>query len=457
MAYEDQKPPVYNNPHEGQPGSYKQLAPWYWKRKALIDAVKEQYFGQLANSMQMPLHYGKHIKQLHYVPMLDDRNINDQGIDATGSIVANEVTIEIIDPHGCSRFAVGKGSNAATALTAAKKEAIDIFKNLNRTFASYDALKTALTGAGWEVVENDAVNASGNLYGSSKDIGTIVGNLPVIGELGGRVNRVGFTRVELEATMAEFGFFREYTKESMDFDNDPSLREHIYREMLRGASEITEDMLQIDLINGAGCVYYCGSATSDAELTGEEGAEPSEITYDDLVRLETKLNENLCPKNTKIITGTRMIDTKTIDDARYVYIGPEVKKTLLKMKDFHGNQAFIPVRQYGAATQIARGEIGSINHFRFIEVPEMTHWDGIGANVTKNNGYYEHNGKYNVYPMLIVGGDSFTTIGFQSGKGGGSKFKMMEKKPGEQTMSRDDPYGKLGIQSIQWYENCLVA
>ena len=54
MAYEDQKPPVYNDPYAGQQGSYKQLIDFYWKRKALIDAVKEQYFSQLANSMQMP-------------------------------------------------------------------------------------------------------------------------------------------------------------------------------------------------------------------------------------------------------------------------------------------------------------------------------------------------------------------------------------------------------------------
>jgi N4-gp56 family major capsid protein len=29
-------------------------------------------------------HFGKEIKVYHYIPLLDDRNINDQGIDATG-------------------------------------------------------------------------------------------------------------------------------------------------------------------------------------------------------------------------------------------------------------------------------------------------------------------------------------------------------------------------------------
>lgn len=54
MAYENQKPPVYNDPYVGNNGSYNQLIPFYWRRKALIDAVKEQYFSQLANTMQMP-------------------------------------------------------------------------------------------------------------------------------------------------------------------------------------------------------------------------------------------------------------------------------------------------------------------------------------------------------------------------------------------------------------------
>jgi N4-gp56 family major capsid protein len=59
--------------------------------------------------------YGKKIKKYLYLPLLDDRNINDQGIDATGATIAN-----------------------------------------------------------------------GNLYGSSKDVGTIVGKLPTLTEHGGR-------------------------------------------------------------------------------------------------------------------------------------------------------------------------------------------------------------------------------------------------------------------------------
>ena len=34
-------------------------------------------------------HYGRKIKKYHYLPLLDDRNVNDQGIDATGAYISN--------------------------------------------------------------------------------------------------------------------------------------------------------------------------------------------------------------------------------------------------------------------------------------------------------------------------------------------------------------------------------
>ena len=285
----------FENPRMYHDGA--QLIPFYWQRKALIDAKKDMYFSQLADTTNMPKHYGKQIKVFHYIPLLDDRNINDQGIDATGASIADEVTITVTDPHGASRYAVGSGTNASTALTAAKAKALDMFKNLGMTYTSYDAAKSALTAAGWTVVEGEAVNNGGNLYGSSKDVGTIVGKLPVISETGGRVNRVGFTRLTIEGGMENFGFFDEYSEDSVNFDNDDQLQEHIARETIRAANEISEDMLQIDLLNAANVVYYGGDATSMETVTGETGATASVLDYEALVRLDTALNDNLCPKD----------------------------------------------------------------------------------------------------------------------------------------------------------------
>jgi len=96
-----------------------QLQTFLFQKQALIEVAKEQYFSQLADVTSMPKNMGKVIKKYHYLPLLDDANINDQGLDASGAVIAN-----------------------------------------------------------------------GNLYGSSKDVGTISGKLPTLTENGGRVNRL---------------------------------------------------------------------------------------------------------------------------------------------------------------------------------------------------------------------------------------------------------------------------
>lgn len=86
----------------------------------------------------------------------------------------------------------------------------------------------------------------------------------------------------------------------------------------------------------------------------------------------------------------------------------------------------------------------------------MTHWAGVGADVGTNPGYRATGGKYNVYPMLVVGAESFSAIGFQT-DGKEVKFKIITKVPGEQTADRTDPYGETGFTSIKWYYGTLIT
>lgn len=351
-----------------------QITNEFYQKKALIEAQKEQYFTQLADVTSMPKNMGKKIKRYHYLPLLDDANINDQGIDAAGATISN-----------------------------------------------------------------------GNLYGSSKDIGTISGKMPALSETGGRVNRVGFKRKEIEGTLEKFGFFDEYTQESLDFDSDAELMMHINREMIMGANEITEDALQIDLLNAAGVIKYAGNATSNATVGGDDI-----VTYSDLMRLSIDLDNNRTPKHTKVITGSRMVDTATIPSARVAYIGSELLPTFKAMKDLHNNPAFIGVEKYAAGGTVLRGEVGAVDQFRLVVVPEMMKWAGAGADASADATCYETANKYDVFPILVVGDESFTTVGFQT-DGKSVKFKITHKAPGEATADRNDPYGETGFMSIKWY------
>jgi N4-gp56 family major capsid protein len=356
---------------------------FFWLKKALITARKEQFFMPLASVTNMPKHFGKTIKVYEYVPLLDDRNANDQGLDAAGAVIAN-----------------------------------------------------------------------GNLYGSSKDIGTITSKLPTLSENGGRVNRVGFTRLQREGSIAKFGFFHEFTQESMDFDSDSELMDHLSRELVTGATQLTEAVLQKDLLANAGVVIYAGAATSNATVTGE-GTE-SLVSYANLMRLDQTLTDNRTPRQTTVITGSRLVDTKTIPSARVLFIGSELVPVVKGMKDLFNNPAFIPVQQYGDAGTILNGEIGTVDAFRIVQVPEMLHWADVGAAVTgANEGYRNTGGNYNVYPMLCVGDDSFTTIGFQT-DGKTVKFSVLTKMPGRETADKTDPYGETGFSSIKWYYGILI-
>lgn len=385
MAFDGQQ---YNDPAGGTPSGIEgagssQMNTFFYQRKALIEAQKEMYFTPLADVTSMPKHYGKTIKAYHYIPLLDERNVNDQGIDAAGASIAD-----------------------------------------------------------------------GNLYGSSKDVGSISGKLPTLTETGGRVNRVGFTRIQREGSIEKFGFFTEFTQESMDFDSDEELYSHISRELVTGATQLTEAVLQKDLLAGAGVVVYAGDATDDITVSGESG-DPAEVVYEDLMRMARILNDNRTPKQTKVITGSRMIDTKTINSGRILYIGSELESTVKGMVDLFANEAFVPVHKYGNAGTIMNGEIGTVDQFRIVVVPEMLHWAGAGAAVTVNPGYEDDGTNYNIYPMLCVGDGSFTTIGFQTG-GKMMKFKITTKMPGKETADRSDPYGETGFSSIKWYYGAMI-
>ena len=386
----------------------------FYFKKALIKVRDIQYFMPLADVRAMPKHHGKTIKQDVYQPLLDSLNVNDQGLDAAGLIITSG-KFKGYDAAG-TEITTGTGHTAATATHT----------NFFATAAN------AVSGAG--VV---AVAIGGNIYGSSKDVGIIADRLPALTENGGRVNRVGFTRTQITGSLIKQGFFTEYTQESLDFDSDSELMSHITEEMLVGATEMTEAQLQKDLINTAtasGTVQYPGTVTTKATVAAA-------VDYDDLMTLSIALDNNKTPRQTKMITGSRMTDTKTVMGGRVMYIGPDLIPLVRKMTDISGSgvgSGFISVEKYADASTIMNGEIGSVDQFRIVVVPEMLTSEGGGASGV------------DIYPMLVVGDGAFTTIGFQT-DGKSLKFTTTHKKPGKETADVNDPYGEKGFYSIKWY------
>jgi len=310
-----------------------------------------------------------------------------------------------------------------------------------------------------------ATYQNGNLYGSSRGTGFIEGKLPDLGENSGRVNKVSFSRKEVKSNITNRGFFFEWSKDEVNFDSDPMVQQHLTREAVRGANQINEDVLAIELINGAGINYFAGNATTLGEI--DENSIP---TIQDLYRIDTELDNNKCPRDTKVITGSRLIDTKTVPAARYMFISPDVKLDFMSMKALNGvDDAFIPVEQYQAASgdtkyiKTIHGEIGKVGPFRIVVHPKMVRMSdatdaAVGAYWTSfaTTDTFRNDGtKFEVYPNLVVGSEAFTHIGFEYGAGTAQKFKVVTKTP-EELRSKENPYAKTGMTVIEFWNGVLI-
>jgi hypothetical protein len=168
-------PSSYNDPINGSESSVgKQLRTDFYKRKALIELVKEKYFTPLADTTVMPKQHGKKIVHYQLVPLLEDANINDQGIDAAGLTTTREVTITVAAPSlttqglWAKEYISGEGATAGAALTAAQTRTEDYFRELGVFNTDYATTKAALEALPepWAIDDTGVdVPSSGNMYG----------------------------------------------------------------------------------------------------------------------------------------------------------------------------------------------------------------------------------------------------------------------------------------------------
>jgi N4-gp56 family major capsid protein len=312
----------------------------------------------------------------------------------------------------------------------------------------------------------EAIEDYQNLYGESLDISDILDKSPVLSEYGGRVNRVGFTRETYEATCQEFGIFFEWTRNSLKFDDDTSLYEILVKELLTAGYYINEDRIAVDLIQGSQTIVYGGVAKAQDEVTGNVEDEPSVLGYEICMTLSEMLDEAKCPADTMVYAGSRNIDTLTVPRARFAFIGTKLRKSVLKAKDYFGEKALMQSRHYVGAKLdghglqdrgVLTGEIGFMdNGLRFIVVDRMPYEKGKGKDVTENAGYHETGGKYDTFPMLVVGSGSYSNLKFSSDYKESGLFEINWKNPKENG-GMYDPFHRNGYYSISWSQGTLIC
>jgi N4-gp56 family major capsid protein len=285
------------------------------------------------------------------------------------------------------------------------------------------------------------------------------GSSGAIAEGAGAVNKVTPKKITFETSLARYGFMVEYTDEVVLFSEDAVQTK--YREELGYLiNQAHEDLVQRDMINGAGIVINAGGNITMDQMgstvgTADENAELYKVSFD-LIRKGVKaLVRNRAKKHTEIVTGSTKIGTKPVNSAYYAVVGPEVKydlETLTRGQGTYAEQfAYVPAYQYAAASNLAENEIGSMGDVRFIESEGAFYEAAKGAVIP--GGYtgdlsYSNDGsddRFDVYPILIPTKGAFANVGLK-GKG---RITFHAKAPSDVYL--DNPYGTRGFFSANMF------
>ena len=170
----------YAAPAEGRKSSIDsatsdQMNSFFWLKKSIIETRKEQYFMPLASVTQMPKHFGKTIKVYEYIPLLDDRNINDQGIDAAGVIMDN-TKYAVFLPSTVLKFTVEADATAGKTVTFAAVPADAAIGTLSIKTAPLAARATATIAGNVLTVKPVAAGAATSVVVTN---GTVDVTIPI--------------------------------------------------------------------------------------------------------------------------------------------------------------------------------------------------------------------------------------------------------------------------------------
>lgn len=279
----------------------------------------------------------------------------------------------------------------------------------------------------------------------------------------GSTNQRTLTKVTVEATLNRYGEMIEYSDEVDLFSED--IMQVRYREELGElANSRYEDLLQLDLL-ATPTKMYTGTATSMATLGASIATDGSEdadwkVSYDFIRKAVRKLVRNRAKKNTKVVTGSTNVDTRTVAPAYYAIIDADVKADLESLVRGTGAESefvYIPAHKYGSAATLAEGEVGAMHEVRFIEAEAAVVEYGKGAAVPVGyagslayTGTIGTDAKFDVHPILFPTEGSFATVGLK----GMDRIKFNSKAPNDVDLT--NPYGTKGFFSYNFFYATVI-
>lgn len=376
----------------------RQFSPEFVTKAVAEMAPRKRFFSQRSNPIAMPKNYGDTLTKEVSLPILHKDNMVDANIDATNATVIQNMFFA----YNSSGVLVNTYDVAAYAVT--NSVTIDAARA-----AVYAAAVTA-AGAGGRVKAS-----SGYILNGKSAYALAEKAIPVLPEEGGIIGLLNSTSKLVSAKISFHAIGLKYTVRSIDLDSRKNQIAQKIKDLSRATHELKEIQVQNSIIAASETNRLIASATA---TTIAQMAAADILTYDALQGFEQALLAEDVPMETEIIEGTTKIDTKVVEDGWVLYINRELMPSIRKVKGPDGiTLAFIPKSQYAAGTTLLDGEFGAIGSFRFVVVPDLSAYRGAGSLVSADTATDKANrhatgGKYDIFPMIVIGSDSFSTTGF---------------------------------------------
>ncbi len=416
-------------------------------------APRKRTFTGLGNQELIPKHYGDQLTKIIHYPMLHKDNIHDQGLDAsTATIITN--TWYSIDP---TTGAVTGEFAAVDYLDAAQD--IDAARGLAQDALVATVPQSNIADA---VAAGTAKSSAGKILYGDASFAIAEGPLAPLPEEGGVVNLLNSYSKLTSAKITKHGIAHKYTVDSVDLG---SLVGQIGRK-IKDVSEAKKNLQEMQIQNSLLAQGELNSMVASDVATTRATVGPTDIVdYDTLTVWEQNLMDDDTPLDTKILNGSQNERSTSVEDAYIVYIPRAVVPALRKMTGPGGVNVWFAKSKYSSNVELLDGEVGMIDGlaFRFVVVQDMQKYQGGGLLVEADDDAYAvaagvvdkvtydaagaaaHSTALNVdvFPMLVVGDDSFVTTGI-SGKNMKAKHIMPKADV------HNDIYGEVGGISTQW-------
>ena len=376
----------------------RQFTPEFVTKAVAEMAPRKRFFSQRSNPIAMPKNYGDTLTKEVALPILHKDNMVDANIDATNATVIQNMFFAynsagvLVNTYDVASYAVTNSVTIDAARTAV-----------------YAAAVTA-AGAGGKVK-----SSAGYILNGKSAYALAEKAIPVLPEEGGIIGLLNSTSKLVSAKISFHAIGLKYTVRSIDLDSRKNQIAQKIKDLSRATHELKEIQVQNSIIAASETnrLIASASATTIAQMTAADV-----LTYDALQGFEQALLAEDVPMETEIIEGTTKIDTKVVEDGWVLYVNRELMPAIRKVKGPDGTTlAFVPKSQYAAGTTLLDGEFGAIGSFRFVVVPDLAAYRGAGSLVSADTALDKTNrhatgGKYDIFPMIVVGSDSFSTTGF---------------------------------------------